>query len=346
MLPSNYIRHQSAQHALSNGIGTGYLLIEFIEADRGSMLSNSWEKGRHNSNLRSNLFSGLARIFLDLSQFPLPMIGSLQVNNYGLLSLCNRPLSMEIQQLENEGIPTDMPRDFTYSTVDSYIIDILGLHDNRFRYQPNAVNDVGDCAYQLSVLTAMRTIFQSIFSRTFRRGPYFLTFTDLHQSNIFVDPQWHITCILDLEWMCALPMEMCGIPSWLTNKGVDQLDPTEYSAIREEFMQSLSNQEKGRPALPQIGNEGAPPLRLSDVMNKSWESGAFWYALALSSPSGIFSIFSKHLRPLFCNAYEEEFETVMPFFFEKKVGCIAGRKLADKEEYDNNLRRAFELQPN
>lgn len=60
-----------------------------------------------------------------------------------------------MQQLENEKISTELPRDYTYSTVDSYVVDILDMHDNRFRYQPNAVNNLGDCAYQLSVLTAM-----------------------------------------------------------------------------------------------------------------------------------------------------------------------------------------------
>ena len=151
------------------------------------MLSNTWTEGRHDSKLRSNLFNDLGRIFLSLSRTPLPRIGSLVIDNGGFLGLTNRPLVLEIQQLENERIPTDMPRDFTYSTVDSYIVDVLGYHDNRFQYQPNAINDIGDCAYQLSVLTAMRTVFQSIFSRAFRRGPFLFTMTDLHQSNIFVD---------------------------------------------------------------------------------------------------------------------------------------------------------------
>lgn len=31
----------------------------------------------------------------------------------------------------------------------------------------------------------------------------------------------------------------------------------------------------------------------------------------------------------------------MPFFFEKNVGNIAGRKLADKEAYDKDLWQAF-----
>lgn len=300
-------------------------------------------EGRDNPKLRNNLFRDLSRIILNTSRVPLPRIGSFIIDNDGFLRLTNRPLSIEIQQLENENIPTDIRRDYTYSTADSYVTDILGFHDNRFRYQPNSVNNLGDCAYQLSVLTAMRSIFQSIFNRGFRRGPFVFVFTDLHQSNIFVDEEWHITCLVDLEWTCTQPVEMCGPPYWLTNKGVDQLAQAEYDTIRQEFMEVLATEEQGfgSATLPN-GNDEAPPLRLSDIMNRSWEAGAFWYTLALSSPSGLFTIFSNHIRPLFCKGYEEEFGVIMPFFFEKNVGNIAGRKLADREVYDKNLRQAFE----
>lgn len=33
------------------------------------------------------------------------------------------------------------------------------------------------------------------------------TLTDLHQSNIFVDNDWHITAIVDLEWACSRPIK-------------------------------------------------------------------------------------------------------------------------------------------
>lgn len=119
------------------------------------------------------------------------------------------------------------------------MVDILRFHDYRFRHQPNGINNLGDCACQLSVLTAMRTIFQSIFYRGFCRGPFFFVFIDLHQSNIFVDSEWHITCLVDLEWTCAQPVEMVGPLSWLTNKGVDQLVPEECEAIHQEFIETL-----------------------------------------------------------------------------------------------------------
>lgn len=49
--------------------------------------------------------------------------------------------------MENEEIPTDIPRDCTYNTVDAYVTDILGMHDSRIQHQPNAINDVNDYIY-------------------------------------------------------------------------------------------------------------------------------------------------------------------------------------------------------
>lgn len=341
-VPSNYILHHKDM-STDGMTPMGYILVEFIEKERGQMLSDTWQNSRHNPNLRMNFFRDLARIFIHLCRCPLPTIGSFKINKRGFLELVNRPLSIEIHQLENELIPTEIPRDYTYSTVDSYVVDILNMHDNRFRYQPNAVNNTGDCAYQLSVLTAMRTIFQTIFDRSFRRGPFVFTFTDFHQSNIFVDANWNITCLVDLEWACSRPIEMLLTPFWLTDDGVDELVPSEYAIVRREFIDVLTFEED-QFASENRGkdNNGAPSLRPSQFMNRAWNSGAFWYAMALSSPSALFTIFSNHIKPLFCKEYDEEFGVVMPFFFAKHVGHIAGRKLADKKKYDCDLRSAFE----
>lgn len=147
---------------------------------------------------------------------------------------------------------------------------------------------------------------------------------------------------MNLEWACSRPIEMVRPPSWLTDKGMDELVPAEYDASRRQFVELLGAEEKEIGCSTLIKSHDGSTLLLSDVMNRTWETGAFWYAMALSSPSGVFTIFSNHIRPLFCRDYEEEFGMVMPFFFEKNVGEIAGRKLADKEEYDKNLRQAFE----
>ena len=124
-----------------------------------------------------------------------------------------------------------------------------------------------------------------------------MVLTDLHQSNIFVDAEWNITCLVDLEWACSRPIEMINPPYWLTNKGVDQLDSAEYDAIRTEFMEILAAEELAlAPATSSmVGNSGILP-QLSDVMNQTWSTRGFWHTLALSSPSGMFSIFHKQIR--------------------------------------------------
>ncbi|EGE77980.2 hypothetical protein RJZ56_006344 [Blastomyces dermatitidis] len=92
-----------------------------------------------------NLFSDLARIQLILSRKPLPRIGSLTINNECILDINNRLLMLEICHLENENIPIDIQRKTSYSTVDTYIHDLLSVHDNRLRYQPNGASSMKDC---------------------------------------------------------------------------------------------------------------------------------------------------------------------------------------------------------
>lgn len=130
-VPTQYVRHQVASH-ISSGrvVGAGYLLIEYIEEAQGEMLSNTRPEKQLNVSLRANFFRDLSRILLIIPRIPLPKIGSFIIDQNGFLHLTNRPLSIEIQDLENEEIPT-IPRDYTYSTVNSYVMDILSIHDSR-----------------------------------------------------------------------------------------------------------------------------------------------------------------------------------------------------------------------
>ncbi|OBT48362.1 hypothetical protein VE00_01149 [Pseudogymnoascus sp. WSF 3629] len=293
---------------------------------------------QHDSSLQTNLFQDLSRIILSISRITLPRIGSFVIDNDGVLSLTNRLLSIEIQTLENEEIPTNIRRDYTYTTVDSYIVDVLAFHDNRLRSQPNAINDIDDSVSQMSALGAMRTIMPLFLRRELRRGPFVFTLTDLHQSNIFVDKDWHITSLVDLEWGCSRPIEMVEPPYWLTNKGVDQILPDEYNKVRVEFMSILEEEEllAGNNTTKRGG------LRLADVMNQAWETGTFWYTLALSSPTGLFQLFYHHIQPRLISIHEEDPDNVMPYYWAQDVFQIVSRKLSDKKEYDKQLRKAFD----
>ncbi|KAL3473706.1 hypothetical protein BJX99DRAFT_272126 [Aspergillus californicus] len=296
-VPSTYVPHPIK---FDNPIQCGYLLLEYIEPSRGSMLSNTWLDAQNNIKKRKNFFRGLSRVLLSMSRIPLPRIGSFTIDNPSYLALANRLLSAEIQLLQNEGIPTGINHEYTYSTTDSYVADILTCHDNQYRHQLNVINDVRDSIFQLSSLTAMRTISKLFLPRDSRRGPFVLSLTDLHSSNIFVDRDWNITCLIDLEWACSRPIEMIGTPHWLTDKAIDGEVASEYDQIRREFMDVLVDEERNQPP-----SKGDLPI-LSEVMTQIWDSKTFWYTLALSSLSALFTIFKEHIRPLYFSKYLEE----------------------------------------
>lgn len=329
--PSPYVQHRTKDQAV---LSSPYILIEYIDPSRGKMLSETWEEGRHNSKLRMNLFHGLSRIILTLAHTPLPRIGSFVLDEKGYLSLENRPLTADIQQLENEHIPVDMARNTTYSTVDSYVNDILAYHESRLRHQPNGVNSLGDGSYQTSALMVMRSVWSCFFHREHRRGPFFLNLTDLNQTNILVDDNWNIKCLIDLEWACSHPAEMIQPPYWLTNQSIDLISMDDYEILHTEFMNAFAEEE----------NKIKPHGPLYSILQEGWKRGTFWCSLALSSPTALFKIFYDYIQPRFSKTHQDDTNfcvTTMPYWTFDTLEFLE-HKVKDKERYDVALREAFE----
>ncbi|KAL3456240.1 hypothetical protein BJX64DRAFT_296845 [Aspergillus heterothallicus] len=248
-------------------LNVGYLLIEYIKETKGKML-----------------------------------IGSYIINNNGFLSLENHPLSLGIQDLENERIPTNIPRDYTFSSVDS------------------------DYIYQISSLIIIRVIFLLFFCWDLRRGLFIYLLTDLHPSNILVDDHWHITSLVNLEWACSLPIKMVQPPHWLTKMAVNRIMSDEYNKLRLEFMSALTAQEEVYRSRANNKDPSAPS-KLSP----------------LSSPTGLFTIFDKGLRPRFTDKCPDHdaFHQIMPRNWEQDIVTASTRKLAHRRAYDIQLRHEF-----
>jgi hypothetical protein len=66
-------------------------------------------------------------------------------------------------------------------------------------------------------------------------------------SNIFVDEDWNVTCLLDLKWISALPVEMLAMPYWVTNRKIDEIavgdNSQEFNEVRQQFMRILEQEE-------------------------------------------------------------------------------------------------------
>ncbi|OJJ69560.1 hypothetical protein ASPBRDRAFT_198212 [Aspergillus brasiliensis CBS 101740] len=313
---------------------TGYMIIGFVE--RGRMLSDSWAVMLQDTARRQTLFSDLAKIILSLNRVQLPRAGSLTMSNEGVITLTNRPLTLRLQPLENEGIAT-IPRDSTYESVEPYLLDLLQCHDNRICYQPNAIHDVKDGQEQLAALTMMRGLLQQFVSRQHRHGPFFMTLTDLHPSSIFVDDDWHITSLIDLEWACAFPLELQTPHYWLTGRPIDDIEHGEHLQMFEEvvmeYIDAFKRQEMTRGS----------PISHAQVLRECWDRGSFWYFQAVHSPKGLLRVFNEHIQRRFCEEHctQSIFDrTVSPYWCVDAKGIIE-KKVEEEKDYKNRLKVRF-----
>lgn len=273
-----------------SGLHIGYLLLQYIED--GQMLSETFDSCVRDSSRRHNLFADLSRIMVSLAKIPQPRIGSFTIDNKGFISLSNRPLTLRLQALENEGIPSNIQRLRTYECTKCYAMDLLAYHDNRLLYQPNSMNDEMDGRRQMSAIGLLRSVLPQFINSGTNRGPFFLGLTDFHPSNIFVNEHWQVTSLIDLEWACSHPIEMLRPPYWLTGQNLDRLDGAnfvEFSNIREEFMAEFRKQEM----LVTL------EVSRSSMMEENWKVGAFWFFHALESTKGLYNIFRQHIVPRF-----------------------------------------------
>ncbi|KAK2764473.1 hypothetical protein FQN54_009168 [Arachnomyces sp. PD_36] len=330
-MPSRFVQRKNST---ARDLGP-YLLLEWIPEPK--MLSETWKLKRTDKRLRSNLFRGIAGVMLSLSRVPLPRIGSFTIDDNGYLHLANKPLTVTPAELENESIPLDFPREQTIPSVDSYVNSILYCHDSRLRHQPNAVTSYGDAGSQITALTLMRTIRPDFFQPKYNYGPFVLCLDDMHASNILVDEDWNIRCLVDLEWASTVPVEFMQPPSWLTDQAVDLIDYEAYDTVRQEFMDIFEEVER---SYPPVSKESR-----ADIMKSGWDKGTFWYTLALRSVTGLHAIFYDRLQVRYNKNHADEpiFYTTLLHYWTWGGVTIMHDKVKDKEKYDKKLAEEFDV---
>lgn len=273
-----------------------------------------------------------------MNSAPMQRIGSLSFDSTGVVNLSNRPLNMYLQLLENEGIPSGIPRERTYSSIEPYISDLLSFQDNKLLHQPNAIHDQEDGEMQLAALTALRATMHLFIRTDYRDGPFLYTFTDLQQNNIFVDEQWNIQTIIDLEWAQSQPIEMQLPPYWLTSKPIDDFDNaesvSELGGLFSEFFDIYEAEELARNGVVLHG----------PIMRHVWETGSFWYFQAIRVPKGMYRIFNANIQPRFNKEHcgESIFDRVFFWYWGFRTQELIENKLKNKEDYVAQIKEAFE----
>lgn len=268
------------------------------------MLSDTWDEHCNDPHYRETLFRGIANVILSLAKMPQPRIGSFCFNDDCTITLTNRPLLTADVILESDGNPRSMEPGGTYTCTEPFVSDLISLHDNRLLHDRSAADDESDCRAQMAVRAMLRTTAHHFISCEYRRGPFLLQFADFHQSNVFVDKNWNIKCLIDLEWLCALPVESQAVPYWLTGRSIDLLiedDLAAFDLIRQEFMEVLDS----------AASETTLVWPIVQIMQKSWKSKAVWFWESLTSVNAAFFLVADHLCPRYSLEINDAFEATV-----------------------------------
>ena len=314
---------------------TAYMLLEHIGPDIGEELSDTWNRNRKDPVRRQNLFRGMARIILSLARIPQPRIGSFQFHNNGTITLTNRPLLCSVIILENDGASRTISRNETYTSTEPFVADMLTFHDDFFLSNPNAVSSMGDCLGQMASKTLLRAISHHYIQRGTRNGPYHLQFTDFHASNTFVDKDWNIKCLIDLEWVCALPAEMLSVPYWLTGCAIDEITKEnlrEFEKVHGEFMNIFAEEE--------VKMTPKNPPALTSIMHDGWKSGAMWFWHCITSVDAMFYLVDDHISPRF-SPLSTKTEGILSQYWYPGSAKVAERKINDREDYVKQVQFLF-----
>lgn len=290
------------------------------------------------ADLRQTFMRSLAEIVLDMSH-PLHSIGAFHVDDSGGVSLSNRPLTATLAILENDGIST-IPRSDCYTNTIAYYTELLDCHDSRLQCQPNAVRDRDDAAGQMAVVAVLRSLLTNFTRRNLRRGPFVFQLTDLNPSNIFVDTEYRITAICDLEWGCSLPLEMLQPPIWLSGYELDDFLDDENPAKREECNESFNAVCTAFAQLiDEIRNTNICPETIngSDMSSRVGD-GSHLYFAALRNPHAAYNIFVTQLQALFAPDQTTgekciHFQDIMAPYWRKDTPDFIDRKMKDRESY-------------
>jgi hypothetical protein len=307
------------------------MLLEYIVPETGKMLSDVWDDRRDDPAHRRTLFAGIAHIILSLARVPQPKIGAFRFHDDCTISLSNRPLTCTVMMLENEGARRTIEQDETYSCTDAFVANMLTLHDNYFVANPSAVANEEDCHNQMAIRMLLWALSHKFINRKRSNGPFCLQITDFNTSNILVNDDTSVKCLLDLEWICALPSEMLAFPYRLTEYAIDEIHEhlPAFDSYRQEFM--LQFEEEERKMLHTHGHS------LATTMQEAWESKGTWFWYCLESVNALLWIFDDHIRPRFSSFIRSKDEELLSRFWGGSDSFVR-EKIADYELYDGQLR--------
>ncbi|OJJ66070.1 hypothetical protein ASPBRDRAFT_138801 [Aspergillus brasiliensis CBS 101740] len=305
----------------------------------------------------------LAKTLLELSRPKFPLIGSLvQVDDF-TWEVVTRPLSMNMNELVRLGtLPRSklLPLDATFKTTSSYIEALAQLNIQHLVQQRNdAVQSADDCrrkfiARQLFYKLARE---RKLLPPRNEYGPFRLWCDDLRPANVLLDEHMRVAGVVDWEFTYAAPVEFSYAPPWwLLIEKPDQWSNgiADWTRVFDRRLKTFLAAMRECEDKDELHRE----TRLSDEMQRSWESGEFWVVYAILHSFAFDAIYWQKIDRRFygptmtddaSEAWKERVHLLdetqreeMERLVTKKLGEMEYRVLAwDPDEYTEEYRQVL-----
>ncbi|KAL2799767.1 hypothetical protein BJX66DRAFT_332810 [Aspergillus keveii] len=161
----------------------------------------------------------------------------------------------------------------------------------------------------------------------------------MHMSNIFVDKDWNIKHLIDLEWACSVPLEHALAPHWLTDKGVDELSGAEYEKFEKHYrlLTDAIRKQETNALIQYNGKE----YSLATTMDRVFDYRHYWCLVALRTPKGLFNVCMQQLQPLYGEVPKESLYAAVAPFWTPGMSTFVNMKVKDFADYIQQVREIF-----
>ena len=293
--------------------------------------------------LRSDLYTQLADIFIQLRHCEFPHIGSLALDpmdDQTPIFAHNRALSIDINAYEVGGLNTTsiIGPNRIYTTAIDYIYTLTQLLFNEFDKQQNSVYNESDARYHLYGLHQFRSILMGWLRRETNEGPFILTHGDFRTSNVLVDQDMNITAVLDWEWSRTVSVQMFVPPAWLRGsdiRGLLSFRGILYMKELAVFRDVLMVREKEM----HCQGSGEEKIPLSKLWNGIHSHANIFIAHALLRLDVVGDVYWEGLDRHY---FGKEVEARVKLFYEvlatSDQNKVIARKLRDLETYNAKLK--------
>ncbi|KKZ63057.1 hypothetical protein EMCG_02558 [[Emmonsia] crescens] len=280
-----------------------YLILGFVE---GELMVHSLQEeitdhkkptvlnmGLDMSTVRKG-YREMARMALALFNCKFTHVGAVRQGSppEEIWSVETRALTFNMNELI--GLANYPPQDFhkcRFSTSSEYFVTLANYHLQHLKVQRNdAIIDEADCRKKYVARCLFRKIARE-FCSPYDNGPFPLFCDDFRPSNVIVDKDLNIRCLIDWEFCYAAPAEFthCS-PWWLLlarpEDWIAGLDDflAKFLPKHEIFLEVLREYEQEQVDSQEPSRNSEKPL--SEHMRESMETGLFWFCLAARSSFG------------------------------------------------------------